>query len=161
MNAAAPGPAQDGGVDERRDDDRVQEVRLELRALGHGTRDDGGRGGGEGRLEEEERRRVEALGGRVVDAVDSPWLQVTLDTGNFLEDPYDRLAILAPQAVLMQAKTYIGGGVWYTLDLDYPRIAKIMKDAGYTGYISLEFEGKADPLTAIPQSLSLLRSAFA
>ena len=98
---------------------------------------------------------------RVVDAVDSPWLQVTLDTGNFLEDPYDRLAILAPQAVLMQAKTYIGGGVWYTLDLDYPRIAKIMKDAGYTGYISLEFEGKADPLTAIPQSLSLLRSAFA
>ena len=98
---------------------------------------------------------------RVVDAVDSPWLQVTLDTGNFLEDPYDRLAILAPQAVLMQAKTYIGGGVWYTLDLDYPRIAKIMKDAGYTGYISLEFEGKADPLTAIPQSLALLRKAFA
>ena len=98
---------------------------------------------------------------RVVDAVDSPWLQVTLDTGNFLEDPYDRLAILAPQAVLMQAKTYFGGGVWYTLDLDYPRIAKIMKDAGYTGYISLEFEGKADPLTAIPQSLALLRKAFA
>ncbi|MCP5544502.1 MAG: sugar phosphate isomerase/epimerase [Akkermansiaceae bacterium] len=98
---------------------------------------------------------------RVVDAVDSPWLQVTLDTGNFLEDPYDRLAILAPQAVLMQAKTYFGGGVWYTLDLDYPRIAKIMKDADYTGYISLEFEGKADPLTAIPQSLALLRKAFA
>jgi len=97
---------------------------------------------------------------RVVDAVDSPWLKVTLDTGNFLEDPYDRLKKLAPDTVLVQAKTYFGDGVWYTLDLDYPRIAKIMRNAGYEGYVSLEFEGKEDPLTAIPKSLSLLRSAF-
>lgn len=97
---------------------------------------------------------------RVVDAVNSPWLRVTLDTGNFLEDPYDRLKKLAPDTVLMQAKTYNGGGVWYTLDLDYPRIAGIMKDAGYTGYVSLEFEGKEDPLTAVPKSLAMLRQAF-
>ena len=63
--------------------------------------------------------------------------------------------------MLLQAKTYFGDGVWYTLDLDYPRIAKIMKEAGFTGYVSLEFEGKEDPLTAIPKSLELLRSAFA
>jgi L-ribulose-5-phosphate 3-epimerase len=98
---------------------------------------------------------------RVVDAVDSPWLKVTLDTGNFLEDPYDRLAALAKETVLLQTKTYFGGGVWYTLDLDYDRIAKIMKDAAYTGYVSLEFEGKEDPITAIPKSLELLRKAFA
>lgn len=98
---------------------------------------------------------------RVVDAVNSPWLRVTLDTGNFLEDPYDRLKALAPQTVLLQAKTYYGGGVWYTLELDYPRIAGIMRDAGYTGYVSLEFEGKEDPLTAIPKSLAMLREAFA
>ena len=97
---------------------------------------------------------------RVVDAVDSPWLKVTLDTGNFLEDPYDRLKQLAKDTVLMQAKTYHGGGVWYTLELDYPRIARIMRDAGFTGYVSLEFEGKEDPLTAIPKSLEMLRAAF-
>ena len=97
---------------------------------------------------------------RVVDAIDSPWLKVTLDTGNFLEDPYDRLAKLAPDTVLLQAKTYFGGGVWYTLDLDYPRIAGILRDAAYSGYVSLEFEGKEDPLTAIPKSLKLLREAF-
>lgn len=97
---------------------------------------------------------------RVVDTINSPWLQVTLDTGNFLEDPYDRLAQLAPQTVLMQTKTYHGGGRWYTLDLDYARIAKIMKGAGFKGYISLEFEGKEDPLTAIPKSLKLLRKHF-
>lgn len=97
---------------------------------------------------------------RIVEAIDSPWLQVTLDTGNFLEDPYDDLEMLAPYTVLLQAKTYYGGGTWYTLDLDYDRIAGIMRDAGFRGYVSLEFEGKESPDTAIPKSLSLLRDAF-
>jgi sugar phosphate isomerase/epimerase len=98
---------------------------------------------------------------RVVEALNSPWLQVTLDTGNFLEDPYDRLAQLAPRTVLLQTKTYHGGGRWYTLDLDYDRIARIMRAAEYRGYLSLEFEGNEDPRTAVPKSLALLRKAFA
>lgn len=97
---------------------------------------------------------------RIVEAVDSQWLKVTLDTGNFLEDPYDKLEMLAPHTVLMQAKTYYGGGTWYTLDLDYQRIAEIMRRHNYTGYVSLEFEGKESEQTAIPKSLELLRSAF-
>jgi sugar phosphate isomerase/epimerase len=98
---------------------------------------------------------------RVVNALRSPWLQVTLDTGNFLEDPYDKLAKLAARTVLLQAKTYQGGGTWYTLELDYDRIARIMRDANYAGYVSLEFEGKEDPKKAVPSSLALLRKAFA
>ncbi|MDB4771688.1 sugar phosphate isomerase/epimerase, partial [Akkermansiaceae bacterium] len=97
---------------------------------------------------------------RVVEAVNSPWLQVTLDTGNFLEDPYARLEKLASKTVLLQTKTYFGGGRWYTLDLDYARIAKIMKKSNYRGYVSLEFEGKEDPLTAVPKSLAMLRKHF-
>lgn len=97
---------------------------------------------------------------RVVNSLNSPWLQVTMDTGNFLEDPYDRLELLAPKTVLVQTKTYNGGGLWYTLDLDYPRIAKMLKQHNYRGYVSLEFEGKAPPLEAIPQSLAMLRAAF-
>ena len=97
---------------------------------------------------------------KIVDAIKSPWLQVTADTGNFLEDPYDRLAKLASKTVFMQAKTYYGGGVWYTLDLDYDRIAAIFRKANYRGFISLEFEGKEDPRTAVPKSLALLRAAF-
>jgi sugar phosphate isomerase/epimerase len=60
----------------------------------------------------------------------------------------------------VQAKTYYGGGEWYTLDLDYRRIARILREAGYTGYVSLEMEGKEDPETAVPKSLALLRRAF-
>ena len=97
---------------------------------------------------------------RIVDAVDSPWLQVTMDSGNFLEDPYDQLVVLAPKTVYVQAKTYFGGGVWYTLELDYPRIAKLLRNHDYRGYVSLEFEGTAPWKDAIPESLEVLRSAF-
>jgi len=98
---------------------------------------------------------------RVVNTIRSPWLQVTLDTGNFLEDIYEQMEQLAPHAVLVQAKTYFGGGTWYTLEIDYDRVAAIIRRHKYGGYISLEFEGKEDPLTGIPKSLELLRRAFA
>jgi L-ribulose-5-phosphate 3-epimerase len=97
---------------------------------------------------------------RVVDAIRSPWLQVTLDTGNFLEDPYDRLEQLAPKACLVQMKTYFGGGLWYTLDLDNRRIAQLLRRHNYCGYVSIEFEGKHDPLVGVPRSLEELRKAF-
>jgi sugar phosphate isomerase/epimerase len=97
---------------------------------------------------------------RIVNAIDSPWLQVTMDTGNFLEDPYDQLEMLAPKTVFVQAKTYFGGGVWYAVDLDYDRIADILRKHRFRGYVSLEFEGQEDPKTAVPKSLALLRKAL-
>jgi sugar phosphate isomerase/epimerase len=97
---------------------------------------------------------------RIVDAIKSPWLQILMDTGNFLEDPYDKLEKIAPKTVFVQAKTYYGGGIWYALDLDYKRIADILRKQKYRGFISLEFEGKEDWRTAIPKSLALLRQHF-
>ena len=98
---------------------------------------------------------------RVVEGVDSPWLRVTMDTGNFLENMYEQMRVLAPHAVLVQAKTYHGGGEWYSLDIDYEKVAHLLKDAGYQGYVSLEFEGKEDAATGVPRSLARLREAFA
>jgi len=83
-----------------------------------------------------------------------------MDTGNFLEDPYDKLAQIASRTLFVQAKTYYGGGEWYTLELDYVRIARILSAVNYGGYISLEFEGKENPDTGVPKSLAMLRSAF-
>ena len=97
---------------------------------------------------------------RIVNAVNSPWLRVTMDTGNFFERRYEQLEMLAPEAVFVQAKTYYGGGVYYDLEMDYDRIAKICQAANYRGYLSLEFEGKEDPMTAVPKSLEMLRTAF-
>jgi sugar phosphate isomerase/epimerase len=97
---------------------------------------------------------------RIVNAINSSWLQILMDTGNFLEDPYDKLEKIAPKTVYVQAKTYYGGGLWYTLELDYDRIAALLRKHNYQGYISLEFEGKEDAHKAVPKSLALLRKAL-
>ena len=97
---------------------------------------------------------------RIIQAIDSPWLQATLDTGNFFERRHEQFEMMAANTVLVQAKTYFGGGTWYTIDIDYDQIAKTLQAANYRGYVSLEFEGQEDYQTAIPKSLDLLRSAF-
>jgi sugar phosphate isomerase/epimerase len=97
---------------------------------------------------------------RILNAIQSPWLGALMDTGNYLEDPYSKLEQIAPKTVFVQAKTYPGGGEWYTLDLDYKRIAAILAKVNYTGYVSLEMEGKEDPDKAVPKSIALLRNAF-
>jgi len=97
---------------------------------------------------------------RILAALPSEWLRVTMDWGNFLDEPYAELEQLAPHAVLVHAKTYYGGGEWYTLELDYPRLAEMLRRIGYRGYVSLEFEGKEAAETGVPKSVEMLRSAF-
>ncbi len=97
---------------------------------------------------------------RLLNSLPSPWLGGLMDTGNFLEQPYGQLEAMAPKTVYVQAKTYEGGGEWYTLDLDYPRIAGILDRAGYRGWIALEMEGREDPATAVPKALATLRAAL-
>jgi sugar phosphate isomerase/epimerase len=100
---------------------------------------------------------------RIAEAIDSPWLRLTLDTGNFLENQYEQFEMMAASAIpvqLVQAKTYFGGGRWYELDIDYGRIAKILREHDYQGWISLEFEGNEDAATGVPKSLALLRKHF-
>jgi sugar phosphate isomerase/epimerase len=97
---------------------------------------------------------------RIIDGVGSKWLGINLDIGNFPVDPYPEIEKIAPRAGVVHFKTYFGGGEYYTLDLDYKRIAGILRKAGYKGYISLEMEGKESPETAVPKSLEIMRKAF-
>ena len=102
---------------------------------------------------------------RILDALPSPWLGALMDTGNFLTAPYEeadytQLAQLAPRTVFVQAKTYPGGGEWYSLRMDYRRIAQILAAVNYSGFVSLEMEGREDPDVAVPKSLAVLREAF-
>ena len=47
------------------------------------------------------------------------------------------------------------------LDLDYDSIAAILWLVGYSGYVSLEFEGKAPADEGVAKSIAMLRKAFA
>jgi sugar phosphate isomerase/epimerase len=88
---------------------------------------------------------------------ESPWFGVNFDGGNFrTADPYRDLATIAPYAINVQLKTdlYPGGKHEET---DLARVVKLLADAGYRGYIVLEYESKEDPKTAVPRHIETLR----
>ncbi len=97
---------------------------------------------------------------RIVESINSDWLKVTMDCGNFLSDTYVNLQKIAPHTVLVHAKTYFGGGEWYTLDVDYAKVAEILSAVNFKGYVSIEFEGKEDPSTGVPKSIEMIRKAW-
>jgi sugar phosphate isomerase/epimerase len=92
----------------------------------------------------------------IVKAVDHPFVGINLDTGNFRTDPYEQIQMCIPYAVNSQYKTSIrdDGGREKS---DWDRITKMFADAGYKGYISLEYEAEEDPFTAVPRHLKTMR----
>ncbi|HZN33936.1 MAG TPA: sugar phosphate isomerase/epimerase family protein [Pirellulaceae bacterium] len=93
--------------------------------------------------------------------VSSPWFGINLDTGNFQStDPYADMAKLAPYAINAQIKVDVSIGGKRT-PADFKRVAKIMRDANYRGYIVLEYEEAGDVRVECPRYLDQLREAFA
>ena len=97
----------------------------------------------------------------IVRAVKSPWLGINLDTGNFrTEDPYADLARCAPYAVSAQYKVEMSPRGKGVQPADFPRIVKILREAGYRGWVTLEYEAKEDPMVAVPRHLAEMRRAI-
>jgi sugar phosphate isomerase/epimerase len=94
-------------------------------------------------------------------AVQSPWLGVNLDTGNFhTEDVYGELAKIAPYAINVQVKVVISRPGRGKEPTDFARLAQILRDVGYRGYIVLEYEEPGDPREECPRYVTQLREAF-
>jgi sugar phosphate isomerase/epimerase len=87
----------------------------------------------------------------------SPWFGVNFDSGNFrTDDPYRDMAEIAPYAVNAQVKAAVTrNGQEEPSDLR--RVVQILKDAGYRGYLVLEYEESDDPKSAIPRYIDELR----
>lgn len=99
---------------------------------------------------------------RVLKGVDSLWLRAILDMGNFYYDAdmYAAMEKIAPWVDLAHAKTYPGGGLVFTIPIDFGRVFKILKAAGFTGYVSIEMEGYEHADTAVPKSIETLKAAW-
>ena len=102
---------------------------------------------------------------KLIKAVDSDWFRVNLDFGNFRENIYESIEAVMPYTVHIHAKIYELALEWYGLSsywiekrLDYRRIIEIIARYGYNGYLSLEYEGKDDPLIAVPRALDFLNN---
>ena len=99
---------------------------------------------------------------KIVRDVKSRWFGVNVDTGNFhTTDVYGDLEKIAPYALNVQVKVVVSGSDRKRQPSDFKRLADILRDAGYRGYIVLEYEERGDPRKECPKFLDQLREAFA
>jgi L-ribulose-5-phosphate 3-epimerase len=61
--------------------------------------------------------------------------------GNYTIDVYDAIARMMPYAKGVSAKSFDFDSAGNETTLDYPRILKIVTDAGYHGFVGIEYEG--------------------
>ncbi len=78
--------------------------------------------------------------------IDSPWVAVNLDTGNFRGpvDPYEQMAMVAPYAVNVQVKASLPMPDGKRHAMDYDRVFQVLRAANYRGYVVLEYEDDGD-----------------
>lgn len=98
----------------------------------------------------------------IVRQVDSPAFGVNFDSGNFRStaDPYAELAQIAPYAINAQIKVEIAPNGKQE-ETDLARVLDILREAGYSGWVALEYEAQEEPLEAIPHWLEQLKPLIA
>jgi sugar phosphate isomerase/epimerase len=97
---------------------------------------------------------LKAVGGTYLE---ERWLGTLLDLGNYRGDPYGNIEMAAPYAVATHAKTDVYVEGIGRQDADFERITRILDQAGYKGCLSIEYEGKEDPMTAMPKFVKYLK----
>lgn len=113
---------------------------------------------------------------RVVHGVDRPNYKTTLDIGNFLcvdEDPTTAVPQNLPYASIVHLKDfyvrdqdpgegffpsrggkYLRGAIVGQGDINMRSVIKSVKDSGYDGYVSIEFEGHEDCLVGCRRGIA-------
>lgn len=98
---------------------------------------------------------------RLFEMVNSEWLGLNLDVGSYRQhDPYEEIQKNIDKAVTWQIKE----NVWIDgeeIPTDFVKLFKIIKDAGYRGYLPLETLGAGDPFEKVPVLLKNVKEALA
>jgi sugar phosphate isomerase/epimerase len=90
--------------------------------------------------------------------VGSPALGLLLDTGNYL-DGLASVTTTAARAWHVHAKFTRVAGDGRDPGIDHDAILALLRDAGYDGWVSVEYEGVESSRTAVPRALAYLRRA--
>jgi sugar phosphate isomerase/epimerase len=113
----------------------------------------------------------------MIEEVGTDLLGHVLDTGQYAGGPgasgvtednqtqfdlYRSIEQTAPLAVHVRAKLYYGrpGPDGKEATIDYDRVFAILRRVKYNGFISLVYEGREDPSSAVPRGLKFLRSCI-
>jgi len=97
--------------------------------------------------------------------VDHAWCGALVDTGKyFTADPYADIAMMVPHAVNWQIKETIGSNL-KTPPTDYKKLAKIIHDGGYRGFVPIETLSMGrkdyDAAAEVVKVIAAMRSAIA
>ena len=97
---------------------------------------------------------------RIFTMVDSDWLGLNLDIGSYRQgDPYQEIEKNVRHAITWQIKE----NVWVNgqeTPADFVKLFRIIKKAGYRGYLPLETLGEGDPYEKVPRLLENVRQAL-
>jgi sugar phosphate isomerase/epimerase len=86
--------------------------------------------------------------------VDSPYAGINLDVSNFAEDPYTQIEACIPYATHTHIRD-VFSQTGQPIDLD--RVFQMFAHAGYKGYMSAEYEGAENAMTAVPKLVDKIR----
>ena len=98
---------------------------------------------------------------RIIEDVDMENFKVTMDLGNFGTDPniiYKAMENVAPHTIFVHAKCMEFTEDYLEKTLDYKRIMKILDDAGFNGFLSIEFEGPGEEKEEVGKAVAMLRN---
>ncbi len=93
----------------------------------------------------------------IVKRTGSPFAGINLDTGNFPKNGYAQVALCLPYASGVHFKVEISDANGRKEKADWPRLAGMFRAAGYRGFLSLEYEGGDNAVTAVPPLLTELK----
>lgn len=105
---------------------------------------------------------ITANAGRTVEIIQktgSQWAGINLDIGNFPDNTYAQIEACAPYATNVHFKEQVHVA-HQSQPADWSRILKILGNAGYQGYLALEYESTGDPLVAVPKLISRMRDTI-
>jgi L-ribulose-5-phosphate 3-epimerase len=96
----------------------------------------------------------------IVKKVDSPWVGINLDTGNFKSDVFRQMEACLPYAANVQVKAEMLDDAGNLVRQDWDKVVRLIAAGGYRGYLSLEYEAKEQADTAVPRLLGELNAVI-
>ena len=109
----------------------------------------------------------------IIERINSKYFRATVDTGNYMsgdQEPETGTAIAAPYAAYVHVKDFVRvadesiASGWRLVprtvgsgDINHARCLQILKDAGFDGFVAIEYEGEDDERTGIAQSVKFLK----
>lgn len=93
----------------------------------------------------------------IVNKVDSPWVKINLDTGNFRSQVFEQIQMCLPLTVNIQVKVEAPDESGKRVPQDWDRVVRMVAGSGYKGYLALEYEAEEPALQVVPRHMARIR----